>query len=223
MKKLLFYILPLLLTANAFAQKDAEAKKILGPVSQKYRSYTAIKTDFIFTVDNKQANLKFTQNGTLITQPKSNKFKITLFNTGSTTQVTQEIISDGKTQWTYNKDEKEVQISNNNHSGDSFNPAELFTIYEKGYKYLYTGDEKKAGKVYQMIDLTAENTKSNIFKIRLSIDKVKKQIYSATIFDKNGGQYTYTLKTFTPNPPLAANTFTYDAKAHPGVEVVDLR
>ena len=146
-----------------------------------------------------------------------------LFNTGSTTQVTQEIISDGKTQWTYNKDEKEVQIANNNHGRDSFNPAELFTIYEKGYKYLYTGDEKKAGKVYQMIDLTAENTKSNIFKIRLSIDKLKKQIYSAVIFDKNGGQYTYTLKTFTPNPPLAANTFMYDAKAHPGVEVVDLR
>lgn len=223
MKKLLLYILPLLFTANTFAQKDAEAKKILGPVSQKYRSYIAIKTDFVFTVNNKQANLKFTQNGTLITQPKSNKFKITLFNTGSTTQVTQEIISDGKTQWTYNKDEKEVQISNNNRSGDSFNPAELFTIYERGYKYLYTGDEKRAGKVYQMIDLTAENTKSNIFKIRLRIDKVKKQIYSATVFDKNGGQYTYTLKTFTPNPTIAANTFTYDAKAHPGVEVVDLR
>lgn len=223
MKKLLLYTLPLLFTANAFAQKDAEARKILGPVSQKYRSYAAIKADFVFMVDNKQANLKVTQNGTLIAQPKTSKFKITLYNTGSTTQVDQEIISDGKTQWTYNKDEKEVQVNNTQHGGDAFNPAELFTIYERGYKYIYTGDVKKAGKVYQMIDLTAENTKSSIFKIRLSIDKVKKQIYSAIIFDKNGGQYTYTLKTFVPNPALPANTFTYDAKAHPGVEVVDLR
>ena len=223
MKKLLIYIIPLLFTANAFAQKDVEAKKILAPVSQKYRGYATIKTDFTFTVDNKQANIKVTQNGTLITQPKSNKFKITLFNTGSTTQVDQEIIGDGKTQWTYNKDEKEVQISNTVHGSDAFNPAELFTIYEKGYKYLYTGLEKRGGKLYQMIDLTAENTKTNFFKIRLSIDKVKKQIYSAQIFDKNGSQYTYTLKTFTPNPTLPANTFTYDTKSHPGVEVVDLR
>lgn len=220
MKKLLLYILPLLFTATAFAQKDVEAKKILGPVSQKYRSYDAIKTDFVFTVDNKQADIKVTQNGTLITQPKSNKYKITLLNNGA---VAEEIIGDGKTQWTYNKDEKEVQISNTKHGGDSFNPAELFTIYEKGYKYLYTGLEKRGGKLYQMIDLTAENAKTNFFKIRLSIDKVKKQIYSAQIFDKNGGQYTYTLKTFIPNPTLPANTFTYDAKAHPGVEVVDLR
>ena len=43
------------------------------------------------------------------------------------------------------------------------------------------------------------------------------------IFDKNGSHYTYTLKTFAPVAKLADATFTYDKKAHPGAELVDLR
>ncbi|MEO8886715.1 MAG: outer membrane lipoprotein carrier protein LolA [Mucilaginibacter sp.] len=223
MKNIIYTLLFISLSINAFAQKDAQAKAILGPVSQKYRSFNAIKSDFTFTLDNAQAAMKLTQNGTLITEPKSNRYKIILYSQGSTTQVEQEIISDGKTQWVYNRDDKETQVSTTGHSNDDFNPAQIFTIYEHGYKYLYTGDQKIAGKVCQMIDLTAENTQTPIFKVRLGIDKVQKQIYSALVFDKNGNRVTYTLKTFTPNPPVTAATFTYDAKAHPGVELVDLR
>jgi len=223
MKNIIYILLFSCLSFSAFAQKDVQAKAILGPVSQKYRSYNAIKSDFTFNVDNTQAGMKFTQNGTLITEPKSNRFRIILYSQGSTSQIEQEIISDGKTQWVYNRDEKETQVSTVGHSSDEFNPAQLFTIYEHGYKYLYTGDQKIAGKAYQLIDLTAENTKTPIFKVRLTIDKIKKQIYSALVFDKNGSRYNYTLKSFTPNPPVTATTFTYDAKAHPGVEMVDLR
>ena len=210
-------------TTQAFAQKDAQAKAILAPVSQKYRTYNAIKSDFTFTLDNAQAGMKIIQNGTLITEPKTNKYKITLYSQGSTTQIEQEIISDGKTQWVYNREDKEVQVSNANHSSNDFNPAQLFTIYEHGYKYLYTGEQKIAGKVYQNIELTPEDDKKAIFKVKLTIDKVKKQLYSALLFDKNGNRYTYTVRTFTPNVPAPDATFAWDAKGHPGVEVVDLR
>src|SRR4051812_7997007 len=122
MKKLSIYILFLLLNTNVFAQKDVQAKAILGPVSQKYRAYNAIKSDFTFTLDNAQAGMKVTQNGTLITEPKSNKYKIILYSQGSTTQVEQEITNDGKTQWIYNRQDKEVQVSNASHNADDFNP-----------------------------------------------------------------------------------------------------
>ena len=107
-------------------------------------------------------------------------------------------------------------------SGNGINPAQIFTIYEKGYKYIYNGEVKKGGKVYQEIDLTPEEDKS-YFKIRLEIDKLKKQIYSAMIFDKNGNRYTYTLNTLVPNIQVPDNTFTFDPKMHKGVEMVDLR
>jgi len=132
-------------------------------------------------------------------------------------------MSDGKSQWTYIKKDKEVQLNNVDKSDDSFNPAQMFTMYEKGYKYIYTGDQTIKGKVYQIIDLTPEDDKKEFFKVRLTIDKLKKQIYSALIFDKNGVKFNYTITSFTPNITVPETIFTFDKKTNPGVEVVDLR
>ncbi len=222
-KKLFIYTALVLSSVSAFAQKDVEAKKILDAVAAKYKAYNTIKTDFTFTVDNQQAGVKQTQTGTLVTQPNANKFKITLFKAGTAADVQQEIINNGKTQWTYLKAEKEVQVADVNTKGDNFNPAQLFTLYQKGYKYLFTGTQKMGGKLYQMVDLTPEDSQSSFFKIRLAIDKTTRQIYSAQLFDNGGGKYTYLLRTITPNTPATESTFAFDAKAHPGVEVVDLR
>lgn len=225
MKKLFIYTLIVISSAaSAYGQKDVQARSILNQVSQKYRSFPAIKSNFLFTINSPQAGEKITKNGTLITQPKSNKYKLTIFNSAGTKDgAEQEIINDGKTQWTYVKSDKEVQVSDADHSGQGFNPAQLFTIYEHGYKYLYTGDQKISGKIYQVIDLTPENDKGSFFKIRLTIDKLKKQIYSALIFDKNGSTYNYTLRSFNTNAKITDDTFKFDAKAYPGAEVVDLR
>jgi len=225
MKKLfLFSILSFIITTT-YAQKDAAAKAILNKVSEKYRTYDAVKTDFTFTLENQQAGIKETQKGTLIAKSKSNKFRVTLYSAGASAApaIDQEIISDGKTQWTYLKKDNEVQVNNVDKSGEGLNPAQVFTIYEHGYKYLYNGETRLGGRVYQEIDLTPEDIKKQFFKVRIEIDKVKKQLYSALIFDKNGNRYTYTLKSFTPNAQVPDNTFTFDPKAHKGVEVVDLR
>jgi len=224
MKKSIIISVILIATAyNAFAQKDADAQKILNGLSKKYKSYDLIKADFTFTLEDQQAGIKQTQTGTLISRPKANKFKVSIYNATDKATVTQEIISDGKSQWTYITKDKEVELSDVDHSEDNLNPAQLFTIYEHGYKYLYTGDQKIDGKVCQIVDLTPEDAKKPFFKVRLTIDKAKKQIYSALIFDKNGNRYTYTIRTFTPNPKVPETLFTFDKKDHPGVEVVDLR
>jgi outer membrane lipoprotein-sorting protein len=224
MKKSIIISVILIATAyNAFAQKDADAQKILNGLSKKYRSYDLIKADFTFTLEDQQAGIKQTQTGTLISRPKANKFKVSIYNPDEKATVTQEIISDGKSQWTYIVKDKEVELSDVDHSEDNLNPAQLFTIYEHGYKYLYTGDQKIDGKVCQIVDLTPEDAKKPFFKVRLTIDKAKKQIYSALIFDKNGNRYTYTIRSFTPNPKVPETLFTFDKKDHPGVEVVDLR
>lgn len=216
MKKILMLLLALSgLSYAVNAQTDEKAKAILAEVSKKYGSYDIVKTDFTFTLDNKQANTKETQQGTLYVKASTNKFKVTMTD--------QDLISDGKSQWTYLKKDKEVQVSNVDNSSDALNPAKIFTIYEKGFKNLYTGESKVGGKTYQMIDLSPTDTKKSYFKIRLSIDKAAKQIANVLIFDKNGNRYTYNVKTFTPNVKVAETVFAFDAKKYPGVEVVDLR
>ena len=224
MKRILIFSILSFTSLSTFAQKDVAAKAILNKVSEKYKSYDLVKTDFDFTLENQQAGIKETRYGTLIAKSKANKFNVTIYSAESTAkpEVEQQIISDGKTQWTYLKKDNEVQINNVDVSGSGLNPAQIFTIYEHGYKYLYNGVVKIGGKTYDEIDLTPEEEKS-FFKVRLEIDKVKKQIYSALIFDKNGNRYTYKLTSLVPNIPVPDNTFTFDPKMHKGVEVVDLR
>lgn len=215
LKKITLLFIAIGIAGAATAQTDAKAKTILTAVSKKYRSYDVVKTDFTLLIESKQANARETQQGTLYIKARSNKYKVSM--TG------QEMISDGKTLWTYLKEEKEVQVTNVDHSDDALNPAKIFTIYEKGFKYLYTGDKKIGAKVYQMIDLTPTDINKPYFKIRLSIDKVAKQIATALILEKNGNRYTYNVKTFVPNAKVPESTFNFDSKKYPGVEVVDLR
>lgn len=200
---------------TGLAQTDTKAKAILAEVSKKYSSYNIIKTDFTYTINNPQANINQTVPGTLYTRPKANKYHVTMKD--------QELISDGKSQWTYLKSDQEVQLSDVDNSSKALNPAKIFTIYEKGFKYLYTGDVKQNSKVYHVIDLSPLDSKQSFFKVRLTIDKQTKRISKALIFDKNGSHYTYTIKTFTPNVKVPETIFTFDPRKHPGVEVVDLR
>ena len=216
MKKIVVLLLVIIgLDYGAMAQNDSKANVILAEVSKKYRSYDIVKTDFTFTLESPQNKSKDTQQGTLLVKAKENKYKVVMTD--------QDMISDGKSQWTYLKKDKEVQVSTVENTGDALNPAQIFTLYEKGFKYLFTGEKKIGGKIYQMIDLSPVDTKKSYFKIRLGINKAAKQIASVLIFDKNGNKYTYDVKTFVPNVKVAASTFTFDPKKYPGVEVVDLR
>jgi outer membrane lipoprotein-sorting protein len=217
MKKILYFIALIIFgtSVKVTAQSETRAKTILADVSKKYRSYDVIRTEFNFTVYNPQAKLNETQSGTLYVRSKANKYKVILKD--------QELISDGKNQWTFLKEDKEVQLSEVNNESGAFNPAKIFTIYEKGFKALYTNDSKADGKIYHNIELAPLDAKSSFFKIKLKIDKTAKQIVSAVIYDKNGSHYTYSIKSFTPNVKVPESTFAFDPKKFPGVEVVDLR
>jgi outer membrane lipoprotein-sorting protein len=202
------------LTSSVFAQ-DPKAKAILAEVSRKYRSYHVIRAEVSILAENPQSKTKDTRSGTLYVQSAANQYKLILPG--------REMTSDGKTLWTWLKEEKEVQVTDAVTDGEGINPAKIFLIYEKGYKYLLTGESKLAGRTIQTIELTPENTKQQWFKIRLGIDKLAKQIKTATLFDKNGSRYTYTVKNMTGAVKLAASFFSFNPKAHPGVEIVDLR
>jgi len=202
-------------TANIFAQSDSKAKSILADASKKFRSYNVVKADFTYSYTNRQANARESYSGTLLLQSKFNKYKIVLPG--------QEIISDGKNQWTYLKEDKEVQIAEIDNSEGSLNPAQIFTIYEKGFKYVYTGDTKLNGKIVQQIEL-APLTNRSFSKIKLSVDKASKTISSLSVYDKNGNIYSYTIRSFVSNVSnVTASTFTFDKSKYPGVEIVDLR
>jgi len=192
------------------AQTDPQAKKILDELSTKTKAYTSIKAEFTFTTEKKDKT-KDIQTGKIET--KAAKYKLEIPG--------HEIYCDGKTIWDFIKDANEVQIKDVEvGADDAVTPSNIFTLYEKGYKYKFDGEDA----LTQTISLFPENPdKKKFHTIKLYIDKVKKQISSVKMLMRDGTTQTYTIKSFVSNSILPDTDFVFDKKAHPGVEVEDLR
>lgn len=214
MKKFLIIITALFAGLSASAQVDKKAQGILEELSAKYKKYKSIKAQFVYTLDSKASKVKQSQKGVL--HLKGNKFKVEIAG--------KEITCDGKTVWTYSPaPDNEVQINNYNPNENGFNPAQIFTMYEKGFLYKFVDEKVEAGKTIQQIELTPTDKNKKFFKVKLFIDKTAKQIVRSSVYDKNGNVYTYEVQKFETDLPMADTFFTFDAAKHPGCEVNDLR
>jgi len=193
---------------------DPKAKAILEELSKKTKSYSTIKAEFAVTMEDRDKK-KDTQNGSI--QIKGIKYKLEIKG--------QEIISDGKTTWTYLKDANEIQVNNaETNSADAITPSNIFTVYEKGFKYKFDKEENVNGTTIQTINLYPEiPDKKKFHTVKLMIDKNKNQITGIIMLMKDGSTCTYTIKNFITNSEMADAMFTYDNKAHPGAELIDLR
>src|SRR6185437_11432540 len=196
------------------AQNDAKAKTILEAVSKKINGLKSLKANFALHLSSANGKANNTKKGTFYM--KGPKYRVELSG--------QEIICDNKTVWTYTKDAKEVQVSSYNPNEQTISPSKLFTnFYDKEYKYTYVGEKKLNGKTVAIIDLVPTNGGKQFNKVELMVDKTSNTITGGSIWEKNGNNYQYEISNFTPNASIPDASFTFDTKAHPGVEVVDLR
>mgnify|MGYP003340021237 FL=1 len=211
----LFIAIVALSLSGSYAQPvdTKTAATILSGVSAKYKTFTTVKATFSMKSESSANAVTEQQSGTLYV--KGNKYKLELTN--------QEIFCDNTKIWTYLKDANEVQVNNYEPDADEITPTQIFTIYEKNFLCGYIEEKTINGKVYQVIDMTPNDKSKTYFKVRLMIDKVEKTIYSAKIFNKDGTKLTFEIQKLTQNTTIADTFFTFDAKQHPGVEVVDLR
>jgi outer membrane lipoprotein carrier protein len=209
MKKLLFLVIIAVLNVAAFAQSDKKATAILDEVSVKTKAYKTIKIEFTYAMDNAKQKIHDKFKGTLLS--KGDKYKLTAAG--------QDVISDGKTVWTYLKDTKEVQINNVGEDDDAFTPTKLLSGYNKDFKSKFI--EEKGNE--QFIELYPLKKGKSFTKVQLTIDKTKKQISKFVIYDRNGSTFTYLVDKFVTDQPIADNVFTFNKAEHPGVEINDMR
>jgi len=209
MKNLLLIAALVVFTISGFAQNDKKATAILDEVSAKTKLYKTIKIDFTYAMDNAKEKIHDKFKGTLIS--KGDKYKLTAAG--------QDVISDGKTMWTYLKDANEVQINNAAEDDDSFTPTKLLSGYGKDYKSKFI-EEKGNNQVIELYPLKKGKT---FTKVQLTIDKSKKQISKFIIYDRNGSTFSYIVDKFVSDQPIADNVFTFNKADHPGVEINDMR
>jgi outer membrane lipoprotein-sorting protein len=207
----------MLLTCNVLmAQQDQKAKEILDKLSQTTKSYKTIQIDFSFTLENKKNNVSQTNDGEVTLRGKSFRLHMPVFS--------MEIFCDGTTNWSYLTEAKECSITNVEEDNEtSLNPANIFTIYEKGFGFTYVGEENFNGKSVQVIDLFPVDKTKEYVKVRLYVDKVKSQIAKAQTFNKDGNTYTLVLKSMKTNLEFKDDYFKFDKTKYPGVEINDMR
>ncbi len=214
MKTRIVIVLFLFSVVSVFSQTDKKAQEILNGLSSKYKSLKSLKATFTIVIENQNDKSKQEQSGTL--SLKESKYKLQVAG--------QEIISDGKTRWTFLKDANEIQIDNQKRDENAITPSNIFTIYEKGWLSKYLGEKKIKNITYQNLELIPVDAKSkNVFKVKLAIDKVQKTITSAIIYDKNGSIQTITVNKFTANGANEDAIYIFNSAKYPGSEVVDLR
>ncbi len=203
-------------SAQVELTKDPAAKKILDAVSEKVSLSKGVRIKFLYTTDNRQNNYHDTQKGYIFLEGQ--KFKVIIPKT--------EIISDGKSVWTYMKEDNEVTISEADTSEVSiFNPAKLFTAYKHGYKYLLIGEETIENNKYYVIDLYPEDTENSPYSIiRLKTNKTSNEIYSLKTSGKSGVDYTFKVTEYKSNVSFPESLFKFDKLKYPsGIEITDMR
>jgi outer membrane lipoprotein carrier protein len=209
MKNLLLIAILFVFTFSGYAQSDKKASAILDEVSTKTKLYKTIKIDFTYAMDNTKEKIHDKFKGTLIS--KGDKYKLTAAG--------QDVICDGKTVWTYLKDANEVQINNVSDDDESFTPTKLLSGYGKDYKSKFI---EEIGND-QVIELYPLKKGKSFTKVRLTIDKAKKQISKFVIYDRNNSTFSYVVDKFITDQAIADNLFSFNKAEHPGVEMNDMR
>ena len=205
------------MSSISFGQTKNKATIILDKVAKEYKSYKGVAIDFSLKMDNAQSDVHETSKGKA--WAKNKMYKINLMGV--------ETYFDGTTKWSYMKDAEEVNVTSPDpNDKNSFNPTQLFTEYQNGYRVEYKKEMFENNRALQFIDLLPiqEKVKTSEFnRIKLKIDKDKNQIYQIIRYGKDGNDYTITINKLEKNNSLQDSMFKYDKTKYPDVEIIDLR
>ena len=196
--------------------QDPKAKVILDDLSKTTKTYKTVLADVVFSIFNKDKKAVEKPQSWKI-NVKGQKFKLEIPGTS--------IVCDGKTLWNYNKDAKEVTIKNFDAENDEQNPAKIFTMYETGYKYKYSKEEKAGAVLCHVIDLypAVKPEKKKFHTVKLYVDKAKKQIVQLKMMMKDGGTQVYDIKSLKHNTEMADNLFVFNTTGLKADQINDER
>ena len=206
--KINYLYIGLLCAGFTLAQnQDERAATLLQEVSNTLASYTNIAIDFSYELVNRKEYIKQKEQGTLVVQ--DNKYLLNLMGI--------EQLSDGKNVHTINTENKEVLIEPvDTELSEGLNPSKLFSFYKEGYRFSWDIVQSLyGGRTIQFIKLTPIDTYAQAAYLLLGIDTKTKHIYKLIEVGENDTETTLTVRSFTPNKTLAANTFVFSEADYP--------
>ena len=208
MKKVTAIIGIILTVMVGAAQAQTMANQLVKNTIDNINKHKNVEFVFDYDMSNETIAVTESASGTAYMQGEAYKMEI----------EGQQIISDGKTLWTYLIDDEEVMVSNPTDDDNIITPIKMLTTYDKDYTIKYGKSNEKGIKVVEM-----SNPKGEFSKVTLKINEAKLEIVSATISNRSGDAFTIKIKKTVFDQNLDAKFFTFDEKAHPKVDVIDMR
>ena len=199
-------------------QQDPEAKKILNEFTRKSKASYPVRIEFQISSESLMDQSTWNKEGELI-----------LDNTRYFLQFEDSrIYCDGITLWHHVVSAEEVYISDPENTGSEEDlllgkPQDLFTFYERDFKFRYTDEVEIEGKKYHNIDLFPNDLNKHYHTITLIINQSNYQLYSIQTKGKEGLIQTIQIKDYQEKVKTTNNTFQFNASQHPEVEVIDTR
>ena len=187
-----------LMSMGSFAQS---AKAVLDKAAATITAQSGVKANFKMTTANGSTS------GTIAIKGK--KFYAT------TPQA--KVWFDGKTQWTYLKNNDEVNVSNPTEAQlQAINPYNFIHLYKRGYTYTMN----TAGTDY-VIHLVANSADRKIKELFISVNKKTYQPKQVKMLQ--GKKWTTFDINSIKKESIPDSQFRFNAKDFPKAEVIDLR
>lgn len=214
--KRIFLFVAILLTVSVLQAQNDKSKDILDQVTEKTKSFKTISAEFLFTNENEEMDIHDNIPGSI--KIKGEKYAVSLSDFGY------QIYSDGTTIWNYMADGNQVTISNIDEAGsDLMDPANLFNIYEKGFKSKFIEEKTLNGKTVYVIDLLPESDEHDVKEIRINIDKSTMMLQSASLLSTDGNTYGININKLETDTELTDADLAFDSAKYNDLEVIDLR
>ena len=198
MKRICFLITTVLFSTITFAQT---AKNVLDKAAANITVKSGVQADF------KMTGSMGNTSGTIAIKGK--KFHAT---------TPQAIVwFDGKTQWTYMKNNDEVNVTTPTESQlQALNPYNFINLYKNGYDYTLN----KSGKDY-VVHLTASSKDKKIRELFITINKSSYQPSQVKLLQ--GTKWTIFDISNLKKQNISDSQFRFNTKDFPQAEVIDLR
>ena len=198
MKKICFLITAMLLSVATYGQT---AKSVLDKAAANVSAKEGIRANFKMTGSHGNTSGQIAVKG--------RKFYAT------TPMAT--VWFDGKTQWTYMKNNDEVNISNPTEAQlQAINPYNFINLYKKGYKATLNSSGNS-----HVVHLTATSPERKINELFITIDK--KSYHPTQVKLLQGKKWTVFDITDLKKQSTPDSEFRFNAKDFPQAEVIDLR
>lgn len=204
-RKLLTCVAFLFVAQTLTAQNNAEA--LIRLMVNQIKSHKNVEINFNYQINTDGKKSVETEKGKAWLQGEAYKIEM----------KDQQTISDGKTIWTYFIEEEEVMVSNASEGVDN-TPLKLLNTLDESYVATLSKMEDNGVGTIELA-----NPKGQYKRVSLKVDMKKTELKSADIYLEDGSKLIINVEEMKFDQKLDDKFFTFDEKAHPKVDVIDMR